>query len=142
MCIQTAKETLKALYPVSLRIDIADREYWWPAYDKVKSLLWDTYIDRYRYTLEMFDCDDFALVLHAFVVQERYRQIEKRKLSKDEWLPWAFGQVWGTKFQNEVKDHAVNICVTSDKGVTLIEPQNDAIWSFNPANDILYAVRM
>ncbi len=123
-------------------ISLADGEYWMPTKSKVKKLLWEGFIDTYKYKAETFDCDEFSLLLHAFVVQERYVQIEKREVPKEEWLPWAFGQVTGIKFQGKKTHHAINIVITSDNGVMLIEPQNDKIWKATYPNDLIYRVRM
>ncbi|UCB50937.1 MAG: hypothetical protein JSW56_08820, partial [Deltaproteobacteria bacterium] len=70
---------------------------------------------------EIMDCDDHALILHAFVIQKRYRQVEKGKLKKPQWYPWAFGQAWGYKFRGTKRSHAVNICITRDEKVLLID---------------------
>ena len=134
---QDLSRQLKSIWP-SMQVILADREYWLPAENKVKKLVWDSYIDQYKYEIESFDCDDYALVLHAFVVQERYRLAKAKKISKDEWLPWAFGEAWGTRFDGVDTDHAINICVTSDKGVILIEPQTDSMWPADRDRDHAY----
>jgi len=128
---------LKSIWP-SMQVILADREYWLPAESKVHDLVWGSYIEQYRYTVELFDCDDYALTLHAFVVQERYKQMEERKLPKEEWFPWAFGEVRGRRFNGVEANHAINICVTSDKGVLLIEPQNDKSWTADRDRDHAY----
>jgi hypothetical protein len=122
-------------------IMVADKYYWAPSYDSLQDLVWRTYIDRYKYIKDAYDCDDFALSLHAFVVQTRYEEIYKRKVPKEEWYPWAFGQIWGYKFRGVKGMHAINICLTSDRGLVLIEPQEDKIWRVNNEKDIASAIR-
>ena len=132
---------LKRLWP-NITVMGSDRNYWCPKQEEVKSLLWDTYIERYKYTVEIFDCDDFALLIHAFVAQERYRKMQDEKFSKEEWLPWAFGEAWGNKFDGQAYNHAVNICLTRDKGVIFVDPQNDQIWNGDPDSNSVYFIRM
>ena len=129
-------------YPGPSNIAIPDNTYWLPTKRDLEWRVVDTFMDQYRYKAESFDCDDFALVLHAFVVQERYVQIERRELSKDEWFPWAFGQVWGTRFRGQPMGHAINVCLTSDDGIILLEPQNDQIWEANTDRDHVHFVRI
>ena len=128
--------------PGPTNLAIPDNTYWLPSKRDLEWLVVDTFMEKYRYKAEVFDCDDFALVLHAFVVQNRYIEIEQRKLSKDEWFPWAFGQVWGTKFRGKPTGHAINICLTRDEGVILLEPQNDQIWKADSNRDHVHFVRI
>jgi hypothetical protein len=88
------------------------------------------------------DCDDFAQILHSFIVQERYREMMHRGSNKKEWLPWAFGQCWGQKFQGKDGGHAINLCVTRDSGIMLIEPQNDALWEAKKGEDFVFFIRI
>lgn len=100
----------------------------------MKWLLAESEFEKYKYHKNTFDCDDFSLILHAFVRQEQYRR-------KDWKNPWAFGEAWGNKFKGELQEHAVNIALTK-KEILLIEPQTDEIWTANPDNDNIYFVRM
>lgn len=135
------KSILNNLWP-GIRIMCADRDYWLPSEKDLKDIIWKSYIDEYQYAIERFDCDDFALVLHAFIVQERYIRADEHKLPKEEWFPWAFGEVWGSKFQGENTAHAINICITDEEEIFLIEPQNDKIWLANSSDDNVYFCRM
>jgi hypothetical protein len=90
------------------RLFCVDKKYFLPS----KKFLWNElisqYIDDYKYTLDIFDCDDFTLILHAWIIQKSYA---------DKWdYPMCFGQLW--------KDtHMVNISILDTKEVVLIEPQ-------------------
>ena len=119
---------------------IPDAIYWCPREQEVEKLLSDTFMEQYKWTKEIFDCDTFSLVLNAFVAQERYVQMENRKLSEDEWFEWSFFQCWGTKFQGESMHHAINGCLTSNRGIVLIEPQNDQMWRANNEKDHVYYI--
>jgi len=105
-------------------------------------LLWDTYLEKYRWIADVFDCDDRGIVLHAFVIQQRYYQIQERKISKEEWFPWALGEVWASMFRGKVSGHAINICLTRDAGLLLIEPQTDQMWSADREKDRPYFIRI
>jgi len=105
----------KLLKPYADHIFIADWTYITPSRNKVWSMVKDNYIDEYKYISSVFDCDDFALVLHAWMRQEQYRRKWK--------YPWAFGEAW-------TKKHALNITLT-DEGLMLIEPQNDEMRKIN-----------
>jgi len=106
------------------QIKIADREYKHPTVEEVTQLLRETYFEHYKWTKEVFDCDDFSVILNAFVKQNRYKELAK--------LPWSFGEAW-----TKGGKHAVNIAVTPDK-VLLIEPQNDKIWEASVGDKIVF----
>lgn len=125
--------------PKPSNLAIPDVEYWLPKKSDIEWVLSDTWIDKYQWTAEGMDCDDIALLFHAFVVQERYRAIHDGKTG---WLPWALGQCWGYKFQGEDGGHAINIAITRDAGVILIEPQNDKTWNADPVMDLVDFIRL
>ena len=77
---------------------------------------------------EAFDCDDYALQLHAFV---------KRHAS----VLWAFGEATGSRFKNIHEPHTLNICWAED-GVYLLEPQTYAIWTADPKHDWVMAIKL
>jgi hypothetical protein len=68
--------------------------------------------------------------------------VERGKLKKPQWYPWAFGQAWGHKFQGNKVSHAVNIVITRDEKVLLIDTKRDRIWEADPDNDQITFVRM
>jgi len=75
---------------------------------------------------ELWDCDNYALQLHARVQAYQYDLVKKGMLNTQN--SWAFGECIGIDdgiFTSGV--HAVNIAIT-DKGVALIEPQEDRVW--------------
>ncbi len=131
----------KKLWPNSY-LAMSDERYWKPTRSDVEKLVQDSFTERYLGTAEIMDCDDYALILHAFVIQKRYRQVERGKLKKPQWYPWAFGQAWGNKFQGNKVSHAVNIVITRDEKVLLIDTKRDRIWEADPDNDQITFVRM
>ena len=117
---------------------IHDALYWLPTQAKVEQLLLDSFMEQYRWTAQVFDCDTFTKVMCAFVAQERYRQMEEKKLSANELFEWAFFECGGTKYQGKRTHHALNGCITSDQGIILIEPQDDQIWKADHEKDYIY----
>jgi hypothetical protein len=109
--------------PGPTNIAIADETYWMPTRQKLEDLWTSTLLWQYQYSAEYMDCDDFALLLHALIVRDRYKQINEHKVPKGEWYSWAIGQCWGSRFKNNEGGHAINIAFTSDEGVLLLEPQ-------------------
>jgi len=74
---------------------------------------------------EIWDCDNYALQLHAKVQLYQYDLVKK---GVDMLNSWAFGECIGIEdgiFTSGV--HAINVAIT-DKGIALIEPQEDLVW--------------
>lgn len=119
----------------SATIMLPDKEYHKPTRKEIEWLLFESGFESYKYLKDTFDCDDFALVLHAFVRQEQY----KRKWKE----PWAFGEAWGKfKYQEGRSRHALNISVLDTDEVLLIEPQSDRTWVANNNVDRPGFIRM
>lgn len=96
------------------QVFLGDREYWVPTFESVQNFLSQDGISSRDYVIEKFDCDDFALLLHAAV---RVYTLER------DYLPWAFGEVW-------VPGHALNWvllreCDCVPPVLRFIEPQFD-----------------
>ena len=128
--------------PNPTNIAMPDGQYWLITKRELEWAVSDTFMERYRYKAEGMDCDDFAMILHAWVVQERYREIVERGAGTSTWFPWAFGQCWGSRFRGQDTGHAINICVTRDVGILLVEPQNDRIWEAEDGEDIAHFIRI
>jgi len=134
--------------PWATNIAIADEFYWAPRLDQLSELWNSTLVWQYQYNAEYMDCDDFSLLMHAGIVRDRYKQIQERGVPEHEWHSWAVGQCWGNKFRGQINGHAINIAITSDVGVVLIEPQstpnriNLDIWKANNSNDAVFFIKM
>ena len=114
------------------RVYLADNYYVMPSKAYIEQLLFTSQVDDRRYISEMQDCDDYALLLHAYVIRARYKMFEEDKIKKNKQYPLAFGQIWYKDKKTSL--HANNICITHDVGILLIEPQADKIWK--PKGDI------
>lgn len=102
---------LHAAYP-NAEIHVADKDYECPTEERLWDELVTSYFEDYEYLKETLDCDDYALLLHAWIRQKQY---------KEKWgKPLAFGEAWS-------KTHAVNIAILNTGKVVLIEPQNDRV---------------
>jgi hypothetical protein len=88
-----------------------------PSPHEVQELLTKSFFEKYRYALNLFDCNSYALVLTAFVTQERYFRGQEYR--------WAFGMVCGyfPKFSPDY--HARCIVICDDEKIYTVEPQTD-----------------
>lgn len=89
------------------------------------------------FTGTVWDCDNFALQLHAKVQKYQYDQLKTGKAGN---VPWAFGECMGTKFKGRTEDHAINISLT-DEGIYLVEPQTNEIWKADKTKDSPFFVK-
>ena len=106
-------------------IHIPDKEYTLPSEYKIWNELVSSYFEDYEYLNSIMDCDDYSLLLHAWIRQQQY----KNKWEK----PLAFGEVWS-------RTHALNFVILDDKTIKLVEPQNDKL--LNPDTYDIVFVRM
>lgn len=113
-------------------LHLSDKTYVMPTYNEMLNIILDSDIDNYIHTYYsnspesgIFDCDDFSLLLHAEVIKKRYKDLMSGKIPKNRRFPFAFGQIWYA--DKKIGSHAINICITSDKGIVFIEPQRDKI---------------
>ena len=127
------RKELSYIWPACF-LFIGDVQYELPKRSEVWNLVVGSFIDKYKYKLEVFDCDDFGAILRAYVKQDRY----VRNAS----YPWPFGEIIGPEFRGIEGYHEVNVCITEDDGVILVEPQNDKIWRPDSADDIATVVWM
>ena len=108
------REQLKELLSKGAQLYLPDETYWCPPLKDVTDLLARERIDLRDYRPEVRDCDDFALVLHAAMVESQQGNPARK-------YPHAFGQVWGMVGADYA--HAINIVLCQDGGVRFIEPQ-------------------
>ncbi len=80
----------------------------------------------FKFIPDVWDCDNYALQLHARVRQLQYDLI-KAFPKPGRQYPWSFCE--GVGIHNTQGVHAVNMALTSDAGIQYIEPQTDSIKS-------------
>jgi len=132
---------LNILWPSLKFIWLTDSIYWMPSKLKLEELLVKSQVDRMRYITSIQDCEDFALQLHADVKRIRTFDAEAGSIPRNEWYPYAFGEIFGYEFRGRRQNHAINICICDD-GIYLVEPQDDRIWAASSNNDKPYFIRM
>lgn len=131
------RDQLRGLLAPGVCLHLADSSYWLTPLKDVVDLLKRERIDRRTYRPEVRDCDDFALVLHA-------RMVESQQGNPKRDQPHCFGQVWGMVGSDYA--HAINIMLNSDGAVRFVEPQSapaDAVTTAtSPPLSSIYMIRM
>ena len=108
-------ESLTGKFWPSFNLYLGDAEYYCPPKRDVEEILELSKVDRYQWTEDLFDCDDFAHVLKAHFAEAAYKDGQRRKAH-------CFGVVWGS-----LPDaHAINWVITDDRQLWFIEPQSVA----------------
>lgn len=130
MALQDVWPNLRMIWPTDPNYDLLTVK-------KLKSVVKKCSVADFEYIGNVWDCDNFALQLHARVQKAQYDEVI---LGTAEKTPWAFGECMGTRFRGRNEDHAINIALT-DKGIYLIEPQTDAIWKANSKKDAPFFVK-
>ena len=132
---------LKNKFPTISFMWVPDYNLWKPTLAEMKAAIKLSEVDRARFLDDINDCDDFALQLNADIKRMRAFDGEAGKIPKDQWYPWAFGEVFGTKFNGWPLGHSANICLCQE-GIFLIEPQNDQIWlADGPPDDLILCAK-
>lgn len=107
-------------------IKLADGMYVCPTRAEVEKILFDSKIDEMIYKAEIADCDNFAVLLYAYVLRKRYEDYNAGLLPRDGLYSLTFGEIW---YKDPIQgSHAINIAITSDAGILFIEPQTDRVW--------------
>jgi len=80
-----------------------------------------------------FDCDDFALLLHANVKRQG------RELNGNS--NYAFGETFVNKRSGIKEPHNLNICLVVDD-TYLVEPQTNEFWKMDKKKDTPLLIKM
>jgi hypothetical protein len=101
-------------------VRMGDAQFYLPTLEEVKQLLTESSLDRRNWLAERFDCDDFSYVLKGEFSIHAYDMGD---------ISYGFsdGIIWGN-FSWVQGYHAVNVVVTNDQVLRLIEPQKDTIY--------------
>lgn len=102
-------------------IRLGDSAYYLPRRAEIARLLARSRLNRRKWLEERHDCDDFAYVLKGEASSHSFQTTARR-------FGLCVGIVWGD-FDWVEGFHAANWVLTSDAGLLLIEPQNDAIFA-------------
>jgi len=80
-----------------------------------------------------FDCDDFALILHANVKRQG-RELDGNS-------NYAFGETFVSKRSGIKEPHNLNICLVVDD-TYLVEPQTNEFWKMDKKKDTPLLIKM
>lgn len=109
--LMISKANLFNLVSSADTIKLSDKFYKLVDISRLKKFLKYNRVDKLIYKKDKMDCDDFAVILNGDVTR---------------WdSDLCFGEVWLHKPDGEY--HAMNIAVTLDYEVVLVEPQTDEI---------------
>jgi hypothetical protein len=96
-----------------------DDMYRCPSQSEVQSVINSYRTQNFRYISEVFDCDDFALLLKSEFVKNSYQNGSRK-------FPSAAGILWGSKLVEG--SHAINFYISPEKETYFIEPQNGEVY--------------
>ena len=106
------------------RIKLADRGYYAISLLDIKKFLLVDASDLHKYKPEIFDCDDFAVVLLG-----RNREwFSKVNMEFSSTFGIVVGDIRRNETDTEPRYHAMNFIITNEKKLFLIEPQNDSVY--------------
>lgn len=119
------------------QVSISDRQYALLDEKVLKKALRRDGTDKFTYTKEGGDCDDFAQILCGRV--KEYAMLCDFKAGAA--FGVCAGELWavGQKDGGMVK-HAMNIVVTAERQVFLVEPQTDKWYRPDPRNVYWYII--
>lgn len=104
---------------------IGDREYYRPTYHHVEEFLQAEWTDKLTYLKEIFDCEDFEVVVLASCRVYVANLVYFGEIDKKDMRAWTMAGIWG--FHRRLGHHGWNIVWTSDRGWRQFEPQTDEI---------------
>jgi len=113
------KQTFGKRFTRDFSLQISDEQYYCPSLEDVTLLIEKNTSDKMEYIGDVFDCDDYALVLKAFFIKQAYKDKHRR-------YPYCMGMIMGGKLQGNIP-HAINFVITDKLEFYLIEPQQDEI---------------
>ena len=116
-----ATKTIKPYKIHNINTIVADSEYDTFSFNNWRQLLTDVYNNvksQEKYTKNVFDCDDFALVFSGLITYSAFKSGFKNQL--------AFGIAWS-------KVHAFNIFIDDRNNAYIYEPQNNQIMVYDDA---------
>ncbi len=113
------RKTFGKRFTDDFSLQIHDEQYYCPNIDDVTTILEKNTVDKQEYIEDVFDCDDYALILKAFFIKQAYKNKKRR-------YPYCLGIIMGGKLLGDIP-HAINFVITDKLKLLLIEPQQDQI---------------
>ncbi len=113
------QDELKQVLSRNFRLHISDDTYYLPSIEEAQRLMDECKASTdFEWCDEVFDCDDFAVILKAHFCRDAYKN-RKRRHSH------CFGIVWGMI----PRPHALNWMINDDMKLRFIDPMYDEIYS-------------
>jgi len=106
------------------RIKTADGRFYAITIDDIKRFIIADSTDIGKYKKEIYDCDDFALVL-AGRNREWFTKLDIQNAST---FGIVIGDIRKSIDDKEPRYHAMNFIIAKDRELYLVEPQNDSIY--------------
>lgn len=138
--IQIASE-LRKEWPAIYLPWMTDRKFIAPSFFDLQAAIKKHSVANLKIIDNISECEDLADQLSARIHWERMELAQKGKLKKSELYSWAFGIVFGTRFEGWDDPHTCNICYTED-GLFLIEPQHNRFWKPTNGDDQIIIVKI
>jgi hypothetical protein len=117
-------------------VRLGDENYYLPTKEEVKQVLNTSTLDasQRQWVAERYDCDDFSYVLKGAFSTAAY-------LANDIIHGFAVGIIWAN-FNHLNGFHAINLVVTDDEVVHLIEPQGNFFYPAANCRDSITIIVM
>ena len=133
------RKEIRSIWPGVQFIWMPDKFYIKPKIEEIKELLSLSEVAKMRFDGELVDCDDYSLLLNAFM--KKYRIDHSEKLTGFNSFHWSFGEAFGTKVNRVETHHTLNLCIAVE-GMFLVEPQTYEVREASNNNDSILIVKM
>lgn len=127
---EKVRDILRKQWPELKYVWVFDRRLSLLLYEDAENILDNLQGSAQRFEYELFDCDDFSLVAHAFVKLKIASERETYKYN------WAFGEMMGEQYGVGV--HIQNLFITDDEKVFYYEPQLRQIQRPDPHDSAIF----
>ena len=135
----TAEVQLRAIWP-NIKVSSPDRSLIVLPFAELEKDIKSFPYWLYKWISELFDCDDYALCLHAHMRICRLKKYLSGGVPAGQVFPAAFEQIWGSEMMSVKSPHAVCVMIAQE-GVFVIEPQTGKIEKVDPGRDKAWEVR-
>lgn len=109
--------TLAGKLTENFKLHISDNKYYLPSLEDSHRLLEESKVGEYQWHDEVFDCDDFAIMLKAHFCKDAYKHYER---GHSHCLGIAWGQI--------PRPHALNWVINNDRKLRFIDPMYGEIY--------------
>lgn len=110
-------KTLDGKLTENFKLHMSDDKYYLPSLKETQRLLEESKVGEYQWYDEVFDCDDFAIMLKAHFCKDAYKNNIRRHSH-------CLGIVWGMV----PRSHALNWVINNDKELRFVDPMLGEIY--------------